>query len=241
MASLVFQFLSHRVLRWSLAPISLFAIFPLNFLLINNGLIYLGLFYAQVLFYGCALLGYILQSRENQNKTFFHSLLLLDDEFMRSSGDFFATSLAHSQLYGKRPREQKAANYRTLSTTVDFYEKNKLVPLLGDFSVVDVESIVSKKTDQRHVCVACLIQLLNWMELQQRQTHLNQQQRLFEPTQILLFHLPITQIHSRERYILLRLRRSPYQQHCACRCLPERTKCYFYYRLRQQHEYLQYA
>ena len=63
---LTFQFISHRVLRWTLTPLALLAILPLNFILIQqgSGLIYEGLFYAQLLFYSFALLGWHLENKQ---------------------------------------------------------------------------------------------------------------------------------------------------------------------------------
>jgi len=55
-----FQYVSHRVLRWTLAPLSLVALFPLNFALLFSGkYLFIALMCAQVLFYLVALLGNI--------------------------------------------------------------------------------------------------------------------------------------------------------------------------------------
>jgi cellulose synthase/poly-beta-1,6-N-acetylglucosamine synthase-like glycosyltransferase len=67
---LSFQYISHRVLRWTLAPLSLPLIFIFNLLLAlhaglgNFGNIYTLLFYAEILFYAMALLGWYLENKK---------------------------------------------------------------------------------------------------------------------------------------------------------------------------------
>lgn len=62
---LTFQYVSHRVLRWTLTPILLPVVFMLAALLHTNdsGMVYTGLFFAQLVFYGLALLGLLLERR----------------------------------------------------------------------------------------------------------------------------------------------------------------------------------
>lgn len=56
-----FLFVSHRVLRWTIAPLSLLLLIPLNAWLvgIGAGIVYEAIFIAQLLFYACALGGYV--------------------------------------------------------------------------------------------------------------------------------------------------------------------------------------
>ncbi|MBU2447438.1 MAG: glycosyltransferase family 2 protein, partial [Bacteroidetes bacterium] len=56
---LSFQFVSHRLLRWGVAPICLIIAFITNFILkeTEGSLIYINIFYAQLLFYGAAVTG----------------------------------------------------------------------------------------------------------------------------------------------------------------------------------------
>lgn len=65
-----FQYVSHRVLRWSITPLALFALFPLNFLLLfsEGALIYQLLFLLQIFFYLSALIGHILKVSGRRNK-----------------------------------------------------------------------------------------------------------------------------------------------------------------------------
>ena len=68
---LTFQYVSHRVLRWTLAPLSLPLIFILNYFLMPVHPVYEFLFYGQIAFYLLALLGFWLESREIRVKILF--------------------------------------------------------------------------------------------------------------------------------------------------------------------------
>ena len=65
-----FQFISHRVLRWSITPIALLLLIPLNVLLVflKAGTIYYWIWIIQILFYVSAFLGYFLEKKGNKNK-----------------------------------------------------------------------------------------------------------------------------------------------------------------------------
>ena len=54
-----FQFVSHRVLRWTITPVCLFALIPLNSILVlsGEGIIYTIIWILQILFYASALAG----------------------------------------------------------------------------------------------------------------------------------------------------------------------------------------
>ncbi|AHW61238.1 Glycosyltransferase, catalytic subunit of cellulose synthase and poly-beta-1,6-N-acetylglucosamine synthase [Draconibacterium orientale] len=74
--TLSFQFISHRVLRWTLTPLLLLCIIPVNLVLaLHSGMniqnIYTVLFYGQVLFYISALLGWFLENRKIKIKLLF--------------------------------------------------------------------------------------------------------------------------------------------------------------------------
>lgn len=71
---LSFQYTSHRVLRWSITPFLLFALFPLNIaiLLLGGSAIFYGVLLAmQVLFYGLGYWGYYLSTKKIKNKLLF--------------------------------------------------------------------------------------------------------------------------------------------------------------------------
>jgi cellulose synthase/poly-beta-1,6-N-acetylglucosamine synthase-like glycosyltransferase len=73
---LSFQYISHRVLRWTLAPLSLPFIFIMNLLLANNTGIFAFTFYSiifwtQILFYATALIGWYLENKQLRVKALF--------------------------------------------------------------------------------------------------------------------------------------------------------------------------
>lgn len=71
---LSFQYISHRVLRWSITPILLFLLFPLNILLVSlrpESTCYTILLLLQTLFYLMAIGGSILQRRHIKVKVLF--------------------------------------------------------------------------------------------------------------------------------------------------------------------------
>ena len=65
-----FQYVSHRVLRWSITPFALLLLIPLNLLLLifDGGCIYLTIALLQFLFYLAALIGHILKKTGRRNK-----------------------------------------------------------------------------------------------------------------------------------------------------------------------------
>ena len=65
-----FQFISHRVLRWSITPFALMALIPLNvaLLLMKAGNVYTVIWLLQIIFYATALCGYIQEKRGNRSK-----------------------------------------------------------------------------------------------------------------------------------------------------------------------------
>ncbi len=74
--TLSFQYISHRVLRWTLTPLLLLLIIPMNFALAQNeGIVDFGLFsvlfWGQVLFYAAALTGWFLENRQIRLKVLF--------------------------------------------------------------------------------------------------------------------------------------------------------------------------
>ena len=65
-----FQFVSHRVLRWSITPVAMMALIPLNILLIILGAnwLYTVIGVLQLLFYLSALAGWLLEQSGHHNK-----------------------------------------------------------------------------------------------------------------------------------------------------------------------------
>lgn len=67
-----FLFISHRVLRWTLAPLSLLFLFLINIpLALNGNLLYQIFMLAQVVFYAMALLGWYLANKQIKVKALF--------------------------------------------------------------------------------------------------------------------------------------------------------------------------
>jgi biofilm PGA synthesis N-glycosyltransferase PgaC len=70
---LSFQYVSHRVLRWTVTPFFLILAFITNFALAfaEMGLVYEFLFVGQILFYLLALLGFVMEKRQIRIKVLF--------------------------------------------------------------------------------------------------------------------------------------------------------------------------
>ena len=68
--TVAFQFVSHRVLRWSITPIAMLALIPLNVALVmmKAGTAYTVIWIIQILFYLAAFGGYLLEQRGKKNK-----------------------------------------------------------------------------------------------------------------------------------------------------------------------------
>lgn len=69
--TLYFQYISHRVLRWTVTPFLLAIAFILNIFLWNSHFVYQLFMVAQVLFYLAALLGYVLENKRIRLKLLF--------------------------------------------------------------------------------------------------------------------------------------------------------------------------
>lgn len=69
---LSFQYISHRVLRWTLAPLALLVAFSSNVVLATTGhRFYVALLWMQVFFYVLAFVGFLLEKRKIKVKAFF--------------------------------------------------------------------------------------------------------------------------------------------------------------------------
>ena len=70
---LCFQYVSHRVLRWTITPFLMVLAFVLNGIIAfqYHGKVYVALFAMQVFFYGLAVLGWILEKRQVRIKALF--------------------------------------------------------------------------------------------------------------------------------------------------------------------------
>jgi len=68
--TVAFQFVSHRVLRWSVTPVAMMALIPLNVALVmmKGGTVYTVVWLLQLMFYLAALAGYLLEQHGRKNK-----------------------------------------------------------------------------------------------------------------------------------------------------------------------------
>lgn len=74
--TLSFQYISHRVLRWTITPLCLLVLIPVSYVLAyHEGLfdlgLYSGIFWLQLLFYVAALTGWFLENRSTSIKVLF--------------------------------------------------------------------------------------------------------------------------------------------------------------------------
>ncbi len=65
------QYVSHRVLRWTITPVSLPIVFGLNLYLVQFGEVYQLLAVAQVVFYALSVMGWILEGKGVKMKVFY--------------------------------------------------------------------------------------------------------------------------------------------------------------------------
>lgn len=68
-----FQYISHRVLRWTVTPFLMILVFVLNFIIClrSENPLYIIILFGQVLFYGASLAGWILERRKIKVKALF--------------------------------------------------------------------------------------------------------------------------------------------------------------------------
>ncbi len=69
--TLTFQYISHRVLRWAVAPFCLPVIFLANLFLYPTSRLYEAIFLLQIIFYALSLTGYILEKYKLRTKALF--------------------------------------------------------------------------------------------------------------------------------------------------------------------------
>ncbi len=102
------QYISHRVLRWTVTPFAIFLLLPLNIFLIqkDSHLFYHILFLAQLLFYGLALLGWYLENREIKLKLIFIPYYFLFMNFCVLKGFLRYLKNEQSVLWEKSLRKE---------------------------------------------------------------------------------------------------------------------------------------
>jgi poly-beta-1,6-N-acetyl-D-glucosamine synthase len=104
---LSFQYISHRVLRWTVVPFLMILAFILNILLVVNdaGLIYSLMLIAQIGFYAMAALGWILEARQIKVKIFFIPYYFCMMNYAVVRGIFRYASGKQSAVWEKAKRQ----------------------------------------------------------------------------------------------------------------------------------------
>jgi cellulose synthase/poly-beta-1,6-N-acetylglucosamine synthase-like glycosyltransferase len=101
-----FQYISHRVLRWSITPIALVILAIVNILLVwsGAGLVYTILLALQAAFYLAALFGWLLNKSGHRNKLLFTAYYFLFMNLNVFRGMAYLKSHSHSGAWEKAKR-----------------------------------------------------------------------------------------------------------------------------------------
>lgn len=106
---LSFQYVSHRMLRWTLAPLSLLVLLITNVFLAADGNVFYGtLFIAQLLFYFVAIAGYLLRNQKLRFKVLFVPYYFLFMNLSVYQGLFRLLRGKQSAVWDKAKRAQIA-------------------------------------------------------------------------------------------------------------------------------------
>lgn len=103
---LTFQYISHRVLRWSLTPLLLFMMFPVNLALvvIEPSTIFIILMILQIIFYLAGMWGYYLSTRQIKNKILFIPYYFLFMNINVIKGAFYLKNKQANGIWEKANR-----------------------------------------------------------------------------------------------------------------------------------------
>lgn len=102
---LTFQYISHRVLRWTLAPLALPILLVINIILALQGIGLFQIFLAlQIAFYAMALIGYFLEKKKLKFKAFFVPYYFCVMNYAMYRGFFRAVSGSQSVLWERAKR-----------------------------------------------------------------------------------------------------------------------------------------
>lgn len=102
---LSFQYISHRVLRWTITPLMLFLLLPLNMLLAWGGsLFYLVILGLQLAFYATGCLGYLMEQKQMRNKLLFIPYYFLFMNINVIRGAFYLSRRKGSGAWEKAKR-----------------------------------------------------------------------------------------------------------------------------------------
>ena len=101
-----FQYISHRVLRWSITPIALVILAIVNILLVwlDTGLVYIVMLALQAAFYFAALLGWALNKCKHRNKLLYTAYYFLFMNLNVFQGMAYLKSHSNSGAWEKAKR-----------------------------------------------------------------------------------------------------------------------------------------
>lgn len=101
-----FLFVSHRVLRWSVTPLALIALIPLNLILIwlNGGLLYTVIAILQGLFYTAVAIGWMQAKAGRKSKLFYIPYYFMFMNFNVFRGITYLRTHSHSGTWEKAKR-----------------------------------------------------------------------------------------------------------------------------------------
>lgn len=102
---LTFQYVSHRVLRWTLAPVFLLALLPLNIILSLDSSFYQILLIAQVTIYIAGALGYLFENKSIRIKPLFIPYYFLFMNYAAIAGFFRFAGKKQSSTWERSERK----------------------------------------------------------------------------------------------------------------------------------------
>lgn len=105
-----FQFISHKLLRWFLAPVCILTTLVFGFFLFSAGPLYQYLFYAQIVFYAFAFTGWLLQNRKTVPPLFYFPFYFLFMNYCNVMGWFRYISGRHDVLWDKSQRQSVSSS-----------------------------------------------------------------------------------------------------------------------------------
>jgi biofilm PGA synthesis N-glycosyltransferase PgaC len=107
--ALSFQYISHRVLRWTVVPFLMILVLILNILIVcrgDSGFIYQLILLGQIAFYGMSVLGWIMMARQIKVKVFFIPYYFSMMNYAVIRGIFRYLSGNQSAIWEKAKRKQ---------------------------------------------------------------------------------------------------------------------------------------
>jgi biofilm PGA synthesis N-glycosyltransferase PgaC len=121
MAVLTFQYVSHRVLRWTVVPFLMMLAIILNMVIVANGgasMIYTLLLIAQVGFYLMAILGWIMEERNIKIKIFFIPYYFCMMNYAVVMGIIRFSKGKQSAIWEKAKRQEKSQEVKIKSQEI---------------------------------------------------------------------------------------------------------------------------